>query len=140
MKRMTKKQRVVGTLSHKAWAQAVEQFHRDEAEKWRKDMTAQQERHEGEKCSVVWDIHFQTLTDAQRELDVMLLREFPDPALRGVLTGHVGRALAAVTDRFHERQSEQEEKRSAEPGSGSLIVRSRNGKRALRVRARKAKK
>jgi hypothetical protein len=107
MKRNIKKRRVVGTLSNKEWAQALEQFHRAEVEKWRKDIAEQQQRHQDEKRWVAQDIHYQTVINARHELQAMLEREFPDPALRGVLTAHVGRALAAVYAKFDERQSEQ---------------------------------
>jgi hypothetical protein len=121
MKRMTKKQ-----------------FHRAEAEKWRKA----EEDHQREKRHAVWDAQRQALNDVQHELHVMLERHYDLG-----LYEHVGRVLTAVRDKFVERylnegqpeQREEQSERSAKPGRGSLIVRSHDGKGALRVRlSRKA--
>jgi len=138
MKRMTKKQRVVGTLSHKAWAQSLEQFHRAEVEKWRKNM----EGHQSEKRHAVWDAQRQAIKDVQHELHAMLERH-GDLGLYE----HVGRVLAAVRYKALERylnegeseQREEQSERSAKPGRGSLIVRSRDGKRSVRVRIAREK-
>jgi hypothetical protein len=95
MKRNIKKRRVVGTLSNKKWAQALEQFHRDEAEKWRKA----EEQHKAEKRCAPRVAHSQAIKDMQHEIHVMLERRSPDPALYV----DIGRILAAVRDKFLER-------------------------------------
>jgi hypothetical protein len=138
MKRSTKKQRVVGTLSPKAWAQALEQFHRAEVEKWRKA----EEQLKAEKLRALWDAQRQTFTDVQRELHAMLLRQG-----RTELYLDAWRILTNVREKWLERyvnegkpeQRKEQSESSAKPGSGSLVVRSRDGKRSLRVRLAKAK-
>jgi hypothetical protein len=107
MKRMTKKQRVVGRLSHREWRKA-------------------EEGHQREKRKVYWDGFRQTFTDLQRELHAMLERHGD---LK--LYEHVGRVLAAVRDKSLERylnegqpeQSEEQSERSAKPGSASAKAR-----------------
>jgi hypothetical protein len=94
MKRNTKKQPSAGTLSYKEWAQSLQRYHEAEAEKWRKA----EEQHQAEKRKVYWEGHHQTYTDVQRELHAMLERHGD---LK--LYEHVGRVLAAVRDKYLER-------------------------------------
>jgi hypothetical protein len=105
--RKVKKQRAVGTLSHKEWARSLQRFHEAEAEKWAKA----REEHQHEKRKVYWEGFRQTYTDVQHELHVLLERH-GDPKLYE----HVGRVLAAVRDKYLERSlNEVTFERSKEP-------------------------
>jgi len=81
----TKKRRFA-TVPHE-WAQELQRFHESEAEKWK-----------AEKRKVYWEGCRQTYTDVQHELNAMLERH-GDPKLYE----HVGRVLAAVRDKYLER-------------------------------------
>jgi hypothetical protein len=88
----------------------LEQFHRDEVEKWRKAA----EQHQADKRRVHWESFFQTLTDVQHELHAMLERH-RDPRLYE----HIGRVLAAVRDKFVERDLNERRSEHTKEQSGS---------------------
>jgi hypothetical protein len=68
IKHVKHQQPVAGRLSHREWARSLQEFHRAEVAKWRKE----KEQHKADLRQAAADAYVHTIQDVQRGLHAML--------------------------------------------------------------------